>query len=368
MKALMLGGGALMTTVVAVPLLALLAVFGVAGTALGCPPGGALAATADVPARARPWITATHAACPVLPQPWIAAVMAQESGFDPDAYADDVNGGTWGLFQLNAAVWRSAYGALRTTDRDGNGRPDVRDAAIHARVAGQYLCDRLAGVRALRDAHPEWASTRALSELDALIVTHNAGESRLASYPAIPAITAGFLRNVAARVGAWSTCPAGQQVSAARGAARSPGEAIRAGLSLVGTRTGWYRLCDRLVCRTYGYANSGHPTAVAHWAALRTAGLAHPGDRCPPPGSFVFWSTGPGEPGHVALVASADGACSPHGITVVSNDVLDTVSSGGVYHVTLARLEAGFVDRARYLGWSQPICAGLPLPTDPVAS
>jgi hypothetical protein len=165
-------------------------------------------------------------------------------------------------------------------------------------------------------------------------------------------------------------CPNGEPISAARGAPRSPAEAIRGGLALVGTPTGWYQLCDRLVCRTYGYANSGHPTAVAHWTALLAAGLAHPGDRCPPPGSFVFWTTGPGEPGHVALVTSADRTCAPHGITVVSNDVLDAVtgSPGGIYHVTLARLEAGFVDRARYLGWTQPVCSGLPLPTDPVVN
>lgn len=370
MKTLMLAGGGLMTAVVAVPLLALLAIFGVAGTALGCPPGGLLAATADVPARARSWIAATHAACPVLGQPWIAAVMAQESAFDPDAYASDVNGGTWGLFQLNAAVWRTAYGAPWSADRDRNGHPDVRDAAIHARVAGEYLCARLAGVRALRAAHPEWASTHELSELDALIVAHNAGESRLASYPEIPLITAAFLRTVDARVGGWSTCPGGEMVSTAGGTPRSPEGAIRAGLSMVGTRTGWYRLCDRLVCRTYGHANSGYPTAAAHWTALATAGLAHPDDRCPPPGSFLFWSTGAGEPGHVALVASADGTCSPHGITVVSNDVLDTATGnwGGIYHLTLARLETGFLDRVGYLGWTQPVCAGLPLPTDPVTS
>ncbi len=94
-------------------------------------------------------------------------------------------------------------------------------------------------------------------------------------------------------------------------------------------------------------------------------GLAHPGDRCPPPGSFAYWDTGAGEPGHVALVISRAG-CNPYLITVVSNDVLDatTGSSGGIYQVTLARLEAGFVDPARYLGWSVPVCAGLPLPTD----
>lgn len=149
-------------------------------------------------------------------------------------------------------------------------------------------------------------------------------------------------------------------------APRGSTDAITSALSLVGTRSGWSRLCDRLACRAYGYANSGYPSAIAHWAAMSRNGLAHAGDRCPPPGAFVFWDTGPGEPAHVALVISRAG-CNPNRITVVSNDVLDaaTGSEGGVYHVTLARLEAGFVGAADYLGWSQPVCAGLPLPFAP---
>lgn len=147
-------------------------------------------------------------------------------------------------------------------------------------------------------------------------------------------------------------------------APRGATDAIVTALSMVGTRSGWYRYCDRLACRAYGYANSGYATAVAHWAAMNEGRLAHPGDRCPPPGSFAFWDTGPGQPGHVALVISRVG-CNPNRITVVSNDVLDAAigAQGGVYHVTLARLEAGFVSAARYLGWSQPVCAGLPLPS-----
>ncbi|WP_019873097.1 transglycosylase SLT domain-containing protein [Sporichthya polymorpha] len=362
MTKLLLAGGGLGASIIAVPLLALLAVFGSAARPFGCTPG-ALAADADVPVHARPWVTATHAACPVLPAAWIAAVMAQESGFDPDTYADDVNGGTWGLFQLNAAVWADAYGAGWDADRNGNGRPDVRDADVHAAVAGHYLCRRLAGVRALRAAHPDWASTRDLSELDALIVAHNAGESRLASYPDIPAVTAEFVADVDDRTAAWSGCA---RAVPARSGPRGPGDAIAAGLALVGTREGWYRMCDRLVCRAYGYATSGFPTAVAHWQAMRVAGFAHPGDRCPPPGAFAYWDTGPGQAGHVVLVATRNG-CDPHAITVVSNDFLDRAvgARGGVYHVTLARLESGFVDPARYLGWSAPVCAGLPLLTDP---
>lgn len=141
-------------------------------------------------------------------------------------------------------------------------------------------------------------------------------------------------------------------------------DAISTALSMVGTRSGWYRLCDRLVCRAYGYANSGYATALGHWGAMNRAGVAHSGDRCPPPGAFAFWDTGPGAPGHVALIISrAD--CNPNRITAVSNDVLDaaTGAHGGVYHVTLARLETRFVNSMRYLGWSPPVCAGLSLPT-----
>ncbi len=143
--------------------------------------------------------------------------------------------------------------------------------------------------------------------------------------------------------------------------------AIRTALSMVGALSGWYRLCDRLVCRAYGYANSGYPSAAAHWDAMLAAGHAHPGDRCPPPGSFAFWRTD-SVSGHVALVTASNAYCDPARISVVSNDVLDRElgNFGGVYHVTLARIENGFVGADRYLGWSDPICAGAVLvPTEP---
>ncbi|MGQ0631611.1 MAG: hypothetical protein ACT4P1_11245 [Sporichthyaceae bacterium] len=140
----------------------------------------------------------------------------------------------------------------------------------------------------------------------------------------------------------------------------SSAPAIRAALSLVGANSGWYRLCDRLACRAYGHANSGYASASVHWGAMLAAGFAHPGDRCPPPGSFVFWSTSSAD-GHVALVASSDADCDSSRITLVSNDVLDAERGniGGVYHVTLARIESGFVATDHYLGWSEPVCAGV---------
>lgn len=198
---------AVMCGAMAVPLVALLALVGVAASALTCAPalGGPLSPEAPIPTVARSWVAITQAACPELPGPFVAAVMAQESGFRPDAYADDKNGGTWGLFQVNAGIWQNAYGAPWSADLNFNGVWDVKDPEIHAATGGKYLCGRLAGVRRIRAAHPDWASTRDLSELDALVVAHNAGEGRMESYPRIPEITARFILNVRERMAAWSS-------------------------------------------------------------------------------------------------------------------------------------------------------------------
>jgi hypothetical protein len=247
-------------------------------------------------------------------------------------------------------------------------------------------------VRQLRAAHPEWVSTHELTDLDALLVAHNAGESRLATYPSIPRVTADFLRIVRAHVSAWSAPVASTGSSGAGagsvtldpvclsglGSAGSvvvpPGTpadlavAVRRSLDLVGIRSGFAGLCDHLACLAYGFANSGFYSASAHWVAMVRTQHAHPGDRCPPVGSFVFWSTS-GPDGHVALVVQSDANCDASRIQVVSNDVFDsrTGFDGGVYLVSLAQIESGFVSRAGYLGWSDPVCAGVPLPASAAA-
>jgi len=139
--------------------------------------------------------------------------------------------------------------------------------------------------------------------------------------------------------------------------------AVRSSLAYVGLRSGWYRRCDTLACRAYGYANSGYPSATVHWYALVAAGRAHAGDRCPPVGAFVYWATG-SVAGHVALVVANDGSCRPDGITLVSNDVDDAAhrTRGGVYLVTLADIENGWMRPPGYRGWTDPICAGARLP------
>ena len=205
---LALGGASL--GFLAVPFIALLALTGVASTAVACsgPAGGELAADAPVPVDARGWVAIAHQACPALPSSYIAAMMSQESGFRPDAYVDDSNGGTWGLLQVNASIWLNAYGAPWSADLNGNGIWDIKEPEIHSAVGGKYLCDRLDGVRAIRARHPEWASTRELTELDALVIAHNAGEGRLRSYPRIPSITARYIENVRTHMASWAAANA----------------------------------------------------------------------------------------------------------------------------------------------------------------
>jgi hypothetical protein len=201
--ALLIGAG---LGIALMPFLAFLALLGVTSTAIACTPtfGGPLMPDAPVPSYARTWVQIAQQGCPEIPETFFAAVMLQESGFRPTAYADDKNGGTWGLFQVNASIWSNAYGAPWEADLNGNGVWDVKDPEIHAAVGGKYLCARLQGVRAIRRAHPDWASTTELSELDGLVIAHNAGEGRLRNYPAIPAITERFIENVRARMTAWA--------------------------------------------------------------------------------------------------------------------------------------------------------------------
>ncbi len=372
-----------------VVLLALLVA--VSGTALACAPptmpsaDAALAASAPIPDRARTWIALTKAACPDLPTPWIAAVMAQESSFHPTATAEDRNGGTRGLLQLNGTVWRTAYGAAWDADLDHNGVRDIHDPQMRATTAGRYLCQRLDGVRRLRGTHPDWPVFAQLSDLDALVIAHNAGEAWLPRYPKLPQVTETFMTAIAERATAWTQTsnpiPSGETparlpgcapleaaasepgMTAVVGAvAGDPGEvaaAVQRAQILARDRSGWLHWCDRLVCRAYGYTNSGYVSAVAHWNALRTEGRAHPRDRCPPTGSFLFWTTS-GPHGHAALVTQADPGCDPHKTLVLTNMVLDHHHgvSGGAYIVSLTRIESGFVTETNYLGWTPPRCAG----------
>ena len=112
---------------------------------------------------------------------------------------------------------------------------------------------------------------------------------------------------------------------------------------------------------------SGFSTAKAHWNEMVLSGRAHPGDTCPPLGSFVFWNTGR-PAGHVSIVVQADPGCDPAQIMLTSNGVFDAAAGnrGGVYLISMAQINAGYLSGRGYLGWSDPVCRGAALPAGTV--
>ena len=134
----------------------------------------------EVPDEAKPWVSEA-ARSSGLGADFIAALMEQESGFRPDAYADDSNGGTWGLLQMNRSVWRGVHpdGADQTPPEG------ITDPMVHAHYGGMYLKNRLEGVKQLKAAHPDMPFAK-LDDLTALVIAHNAGEGNLMKYPDIP--------------------------------------------------------------------------------------------------------------------------------------------------------------------------------------
>lgn len=195
----------------------------------------------DIPAEAQPWI-AKAAESSGLPAGWLAAIARQESDYRPDVFADDINGGTWGLFQLNREEWHKHY---PQGDNPGGTPHGITDPMIHAEVAGRYFKARLAHVVSLQTANPvtEWGR---LPQLDALLIAHNAGEGGLMRYPAIPSITQRYLANVR---GWFTACPEGAAAEGVRPTSGRIVSPIPEGTSGVTMTAGYYR----------------YPSGGAHW-------------------------------------------------------------------------------------------------------
>jgi len=106
-----------------------------------------------------------------------------------------------------------------------------------------------------------------------------------------------------------------------------------------------YQKCDHLAAGVWGYIGSGYASAATHWAAMKSSGHGHPGDRNPPVGALLFYDTG-SPSGHVAVYLGNN--------KIMSNDVN---GNGGAYIVDASTMETG-PWHLTYLGWSDPIFHG----------
>lgn len=141
-----------------------------------------------VPATAKPWVANAEKYSKYhIPAAFFAYIMDRESDFNPAVFSDDANGGTWGLFQINAGEWSKVTGGGSFSS------PDIKDPMVHTQYGAKYFDNRLEGIRAMRKAHPNAAYTKDLTELEDLMIAHNAGEGNLQKYPSLPSITKSYL-------------------------------------------------------------------------------------------------------------------------------------------------------------------------------
>ncbi len=146
----------------------------------------------DVPDRAKPWMAEAEKTSGI-PAGWFAVVAKRESDFEPANFTNDINHGTWGLFQLNREEWTKVYGA--GNERDGKTPVGITDPMVHAHYAGIYFKERLKEVRRLKKVHPKKPFAQ-LTDLQALAVAHNSGERNLQKYPTLPSVTADYLTDI----------------------------------------------------------------------------------------------------------------------------------------------------------------------------
>jgi murein DD-endopeptidase MepM/ murein hydrolase activator NlpD len=150
-----------------------------------------------VPEHAIPWIErAAGTSKYKIPAAFFAFIIKQETDFREDTgHVPDSNGGTRGIFQMNQMLWKKYYGHPWGADLNNNGKADENEGMIAAEVGAKYFDERLETVRGIREKNSGKPLATELTDLEALLIAHNAGESRLLSYPRIPAITKKYLEN-----------------------------------------------------------------------------------------------------------------------------------------------------------------------------
>lgn len=158
----------------------------------------------QIPRKAVPWAEKlANSGKYRFPVAFAAADMFAESTFNPEQFTPDKNGGTYGLTQINAAEWKRIYGHDWNADEDDNGTPDIQDPLIHAEYAAKLWDENIDKIHKFKEDNPDSGAADA-SDLELLLVAHNAGFGRVQTYPEIPASTRDtYIPRIAKWAKAW---------------------------------------------------------------------------------------------------------------------------------------------------------------------
>ena len=293
-----------------------------------------------------------------LPEGWLTAIADRESDFDPEQYTPDENGGTWGLFQINREEWGGVYPGA---SKKGTGTPPgITDPMTHAKYGGIYFKNRLETVQKLKEKNPD-KPFAALSDLDALVIAHNAGEGNLVKYPKLPSITKDYLKEIQRNFTAEACTPTGTPTPTPGGNGLSGVDDYKEWWQSKGSLTSGYdpqgfawAQCtsySAFAVRKYtsytNFSNSWkglHFGNAAEWhIAAKKAGIRV--DKTPAVGAVAQRLNGTW--GHVAFVVAVneDG-------TFVINEYNHVVRRG--FSTRTARLGEGSHDFAQFLHFEEP--------------
>lgn len=132
-----------------------------------------------VPARYAPLINRAALTCPEVTAPFIAAQLAQESGFNPNAVSPV---GAQGIAQFMPDTWQS-WGA----DGDGDGIRDPKNPADAIPAQARYMCHLYSQVKSLPGDH-----------VDLMLAAYNAGLGTVQQHGGVPpyAETQSYVRRI----------------------------------------------------------------------------------------------------------------------------------------------------------------------------
>jgi hypothetical protein len=111
--------------------------------------------------------------CPELDVVRVLAEVQAESGWNPLAWSEDVNGGAAGLLQINQANWVGLGGQPWPSTPPPSGA-DINDPSVHLTLGIDFLC---ANLRAMT-AHLQQTG-KTIDPMDAMSVCHIAGCGRV---------------------------------------------------------------------------------------------------------------------------------------------------------------------------------------------